>query len=101
MAFEDDVYTPEGGRKLEEIRLSLESIGRKVDKIMADLTALAAQVKTNTDAEASAVTLLTTLSADIAAIKNDPVAIQAMSDQLKASAAALAAAVVANTPAGP
>jgi hypothetical protein len=98
MAFEDDVYTPEAGQ-LMAIRLCLESIGRKVEQIMADLTALAAQVKTNTDAEASAVTLLATLSADIAAIKNDPVAIQALSDQLKASAATLAAAVVANTPA--
>ena len=47
----------------------------------------------------SAIELLGGLSAQIAAIKDDPVAIQALSDELAAKKDALAAAIVANTPA--
>ncbi len=68
---------------------------------MADLTALTNQVKANTDAEASAVTLLNQLSVLIKQNATDPVAIAALADQLKTSATTLAAAIVANTPAGP
>ena len=64
-----------------------------------DLTALTAQVTENEDVEASAVQLLSNLSALLVAAKNDPVAIQALADSLKTSGDALAAAVVANTPA--
>lgn len=64
-----------------------------------DLTALAAQVQANTNAKASAIIVLNRLAADFAACKNNPAEIQALSDQLKASSDALAAAVVANTPA--
>jgi hypothetical protein len=73
----------------------------KGESIMAgtDLTGITAQVTANTDAEASAVVLLNSLSALIAANKTDPVALQALSDQLKTSAGNLAAAIVANTPA--
>jgi hypothetical protein len=66
---------------------------------MADLTALTNQVTANVDVEASAVQLLSNLSALLVAAKNDPVAIQALADQLKSSGDALAAAIVANTPA--
>lgn len=66
---------------------------------MADLTALTAQVKANTDVEASAIVLLNGLSAQIAQLKNDPVALQALADQLKTSGSALADAITANTPA--
>ena len=65
----------------------------------ADLTALTAQITANTDAEASAVTLLNQLSALISAAANDPVAVAALATQLKTSADTLAAAIVANTPA--
>jgi hypothetical protein len=68
-------------------------------KMAADLAALTQQVAANTDAEASAITLLGNLSTMIASLKNDPAAIQALADQLKASQTALAAAIVANTPA--
>lgn len=66
---------------------------------MADLSVLTAQVTANTDVEASAIQLLANLSAALVAAKNDPVAIQALADQLKNSGDKLAAAVVANTPA--
>jgi len=69
-------------------------------QIMADLTNLTAAVAAETTAEQSAITLLTTLAADLAAAKTDPAAIQAIADQMNTNAAALGAAVVANTPAG-
>ena len=68
---------------------------------MADLTALTAQVANNTTVEASAVTLIQGLAAQIGAAGTDPVALQALQDQLNTSATALAAAVAANTPATP
>jgi hypothetical protein len=64
-----------------------------------DLQKLADQATKNTDAEDAAAKLLGSLSAMIAAAKNDPVAIQAIADNLKAHGDALAEAVVANTPA--
>jgi len=66
---------------------------------MADLSVLTAQVTANTDVEASAIQLLNNLSTLLATIKTDPVAVQALADQLKTSGDKLAAAVVANTPA--
>lgn len=63
-----------------------------------ELDAITAQVTANTDAEASAVLLLTNLSETIAKLKGDPVALQALSDKLKTSAESLATAILANTP---
>ncbi len=67
----------------------------------ADLTALQAQVQTNTEVEASAVTLIQGIAQQLADAKTDPAAVQAIADQLNTSATALAAAVAANTPASP
>jgi hypothetical protein len=88
-----------GEAKLDQILVLLQTVVGKEEKMASDLTDLTAQVQAETDAETAAITLLTTLSADIASLKNDPVAIQALSDKLKANAAALSAAIVANTPA--
>jgi len=63
----------------------------------ADLTALTAQVATSTTVEASAVTLINGLAAQLLANQNDPAAIAALATQLNTSATALAAAVAANT----
>jgi hypothetical protein len=63
------------------------------------IAALTVQVTANTDAEASAVGLIQSLAALIAANAGDPVAVAALAAQLKTSADALGAAVVANTPA--
>ena len=89
----------ESDNRLGEILTLLKTIVQKENTIMADLTTLTAQVKANTDVEASAVQLIQGIAAQLAAAKTDPVAIQALSDQLKNSADALAAAVTANTPA--
>ncbi len=68
------------------------------ERIMAsDLDALTLQVQKNADVEESAVTLIKGLADQIAALKNDPAALQALADKLSGSATDLAAAVAANT----
>jgi len=67
---------------------------------MASLADLEVQVKANTDVEASAVALIQGIAAELEAAKTDPVKVQALADQLKASADNLSASIVANTPAG-
>jgi hypothetical protein len=73
------------------------------------LDALAAQVKANTDVEASATQLINGIAARVQAAVDKAIAggataadlapVQAEVDAMKASADALSAAVVANTPA--
>jgi hypothetical protein len=66
---------------------------------MAHLDRITAEVSEMTDAAASAVALLDTIAAKLHAFAGDPAAINALADELDASGAALAAAVVRNTPA--
>lgn len=70
-------------------------------KIMAELDTLTAQVKANTDAEGSAIVLINGFTArlDAAIAAGNPAALTQLSADLKSSSDALAAAVVANTPA--
>jgi hypothetical protein len=84
---------------LGRIEVALQKLQIQETTIMANLDTLTAQVKANTDVESSAVTLLNGLSAQLAAVANDPVAVKSLADSLKTSADSLAAAVVANTPA--
>lgn len=74
------------------------TINQKLNKMAADLTTLEQEVSENSDAIASAVTLLQGLKAALDAAGTDPVKLKALSDQLSAQTDSLAAAVVANTP---
>lgn len=67
----------------------------------AEMDALAAQAKANTDAEAAAVTLLNDLAGRVAATAGDRTASLKLASDLKASADALGAAIVTDTPADP
>lgn len=67
----------------------------------SDLTALQAQVAQNTTIEESAVTLINGLAQQIADLKNDPAALQALADSLNGSATDLSNAITANTPPPP
>jgi energy-converting hydrogenase A subunit M len=71
------------------------------EALMADFTALHAEVESNGDAVDSAVTLLNTLSAQLVDAADDPDEIRAIADQLASNSTRLADAVVANTPAAP
>lgn len=78
--------------------LTLKSLG---EKIMSDLTQLTADVAADTSVDQSAIVLLQGLKAALDSAGTDPVALAALSTQLETNAAALAAAVTANTPAAP
>jgi hypothetical protein len=56
-------------------------------------------VQANEDLEASAITLIQGIAAQLEAAKEDPAKVQALAESLKASASNLSAAIVANTPA--
>ena len=63
----------------------------------AEFDALVAQVTANTTVEGSAVVLINSIAAQLAA-NPTPAQVSALSAQLKTSADALAAAITANTP---
>ncbi|SRR6266404_4126 len=81
----------------------LTKLTQKVDKIMATMQELRDAVQRNTDVDDSVVTLLQGVSQQLkdAQAQNDPVAIQAVIDQLDANTQHMAAAVTANTPVTP
>ncbi len=87
--------------KLNQILGILQEITQKEGTMSQELDVLTAQVKATTDLETSAVQLIEGLASQIAALKDDPAKLQALSDSLKASADTLFAAVVANTPVAP
>ena len=66
-----------------------------------DLTALTEEVARLETVEASATALIRSLLDEVAANKDDPAALQALVDRVKAADDGLAAAVVAGTPAAP
>jgi len=87
--------------KLDRIVSLLHQVLKKENALSVELDNLTAQVKANTDAEQSAIVLLGQLSDLIKAAGTDPVALAALTAELDASKTALAAAIVANTPAAP
>lgn len=77
------------------------SIRRREIAMTAQLDALTTEVHGMTDAVTGAEALLATLSQKIADLKDDPVALQALADELSAKRTELAEAIAANTPAEP
>lgn len=67
--------------------------------LMSDLTSITNAVEAERGVVDSAITLLTQLAGEISALKNDPVALQALADQITTDTTDLANAVAANTPA--
>lgn len=78
---------------------SLAELTKRITSMATDLNSLRAEVERNTEVDQSAITLLNGLSQQLAEIKNDPQAVQELSDQLRNSSDQLAQAVTANTPA--
>lgn len=85
-------------KKLDEILAYVKDIRIKEITMSAQLDTLTAEVTETGTVIDSAIELINGLAAQIAAIKDDPVAIQALADELNAKSEALAAAVQANTP---
>lgn len=78
---------------------ALSQQSQQLEHIMSALTDLQAAVAAEDTVIASAVALLNGLGAQIAALTPDQAAINALAADVTAQAAALAAAVTANTPA--
>jgi hypothetical protein len=92
------------GRVLDALDLILQRLDRLTrqgERTMADLSALTTEVSENNDAIQSAQALLGRLADELRAAATDQDAVNALADQLDSQTSALAAAVVANTPADP
>jgi len=93
--------------RLKRIEQKLDLLIRNIEAmsttISANLQALETQIAQNTSVEGSAVTLIQGLAAQLQAAlaSGDDAALPALTQQLNASATALAAAIAANTPAAP
>lgn len=85
--------------KLDRILDQLLHIQMQERQEMINLDALKASVEKETTVTQSAITLMQQLSDLIEQNKADPVALQALADQIDAQASALGSAVQANTPA--
>ena len=87
-------------QKIDAIMRILQNIRRKEVEEMADLTILKEKVtKIETVGDSMKETMIG-IAAALEAAKTDPVAIQAIADELSTKADDWAAAVVASTPAG-
>jgi hypothetical protein len=86
-------------RELAALSQAVKSIREGVQQMATELDSLTTQVKSNTDAEASAVLLINGIAARILAAGTDGPQLTALAASLKSSSDTLAAAVVANTPA--
>lgn len=95
MRIEVHVYHHFDSSNDSKLDLILEGL-KRMSTELDNLTTAVTNERTVVD---SAVTLLNGLSAQIAALKNDPVALQALADNLTQQSSDLAAAVSANTPA--
>ena len=88
--------TPHFEDQLNRILDAIHQLGIKMANELADLTAQVAQTNT---VIGSAITLIQGIKAALDAAGTNPAALKALSDSLATSDAALAAAIVANTPA--
>lgn len=84
---------------IQQILASLGIIVQKEDNLSVELDNLTAEVERSKTVDDSITALLNGIAAQLAAIKNDPAKIQALSDSLKSNNDEIAAAVTANTPA--
>jgi chromosome segregation ATPase len=83
----------------EKMKLYFTKLMKEIQKMSAQFDALKAQVEANNQLIESAITLIQTLADKILELKDDPAALEALAEQLKAEDATLAAAIAANTPA--
>lgn len=86
---------------LAEILAAIKTLTRKVDTMSQEVDDMTAEVEAVKTVQASAVTLIVGLHDLLVAAGTDPAKLAALRNDLKASKDALAAAVVANTPAAP
>jgi len=84
--------------KLDKI---IDLMKKGINKMSVEFDAMASQVQANSDAIDSAIVLINGIADRITAAGVDPTKLQALTTELQSKDAALAAAVVANTPVVP
>ena len=84
--------------KLDKI---IDLMKKGIHKMSVEFDAMASQVQANSDAIDSAIVLINGIADRITAAGVDPTKLQALTTELQSKDAALAAAVVANTPVVP
>ena len=94
-----DEHTKEVLAGLVALHKALDLANERLKTMSAELDALAAQVKSNSDLLDSATILINGIADRITAAGVDPAKLAALTNELKAKDDALAAAVTANTPA--
>jgi hypothetical protein len=87
--------------RLDTVMSMLSALITQGAEMATDFTAMTTAISANTDAQQSAIQLIQELAGEIRAAAGDQDAVNAFAAQLQEQAAALAAAVVANTPVGP
>lgn len=90
-----NIYLPGSPKSIE---VKLDRLIEKVEHMSGEMDVLTAEVTRSTSVDESAITLLNSLSAQLASIANDPAAVLALSAELKSNSDNLAAAITANTP---
>ena len=85
--------------KIDNLTRLVEQLLEKEIIMSEQMDKLTTEVTETITVQQSAVVLLQGLSAQIEALKTDPVALQALADSLDTSSNELAAAITANTPA--
>lgn len=100
MSYHSEKLLEQIARDTKKILRLLGDLGEREIQMANELDALTSQVKANTDAEQSAIVLLEGLkkSLDDAIASGDPNKLKELSNALGTSQAALAKAIVDNTP---
>jgi len=96
-----DLLVRDTGRTVGALSALRSEVRKTREALMAKLDDLEREVEQNEDVQRSAVTLLHHLSQQIKDAGTDPAKLAALTARLDTNSAALAAAIVANTPAGP
>lgn len=81
----------------DDINYSLATLTRSIDLMSKQLDALKAKVNEQVEVTKSAITLIEGIAAKLKEVKDDPAALEALTNELDSSVDALAEAVAANT----
>jgi hypothetical protein len=96
-----DVHIHGAGGDISEFKVLLQQLIQRTTAMSQELDTLTQEIARNTAVDESAIALIQGLASRIEELKNEPAALQALADELRAKNDALADAVTANTPASP
>jgi transcription initiation factor TFIIIB Brf1 subunit/transcription initiation factor TFIIB len=92
---------PEAMALLRSVNERLKKLEFLEEKLEADIDDILSDLQDETNTETAVITLLTSIDVQLKAAGNDPVKVAAVRALIASNKAALAAAIVANTPADP